>query len=66
MSAKRDEFVCGYAAAIADLFRLEGGSNIRMGELLSTLGGIRAVKGKGVCREDMNILRQVARMESVD
>ena len=58
-----DRFTIGYAAAIADLVRLDGGSNVRAGELLRNLGGIAKIKGIGVCREDMNVLRKVERIE---
>jgi hypothetical protein len=60
---KRDEFTCGYCAAIADLCRMENGPTVRAGELLCTIGGVNRVKGKGVVREDMAILRRVERSE---
>jgi hypothetical protein len=61
--SKRDEFICGYAAAIADLYRLNQGSGVRAGELLRNLNGVAEIKGKGVVREDMAILRKIERQE---
>ena len=58
-----DKFILGYCAAIADLFRLNGGSDVRAGELLRGMGGVAGVKGKGVCRADMDILRKIERVE---
>lgn len=59
----RDEFTVGYCAATADLCRMENGPTVRAGELLRIIGGIANIKGKGVCREDMDILRRVERRE---
>lgn len=56
---KRDEFTVGYCAAIADLCRMENGPTVRASELLRTVGGIAGIRGKGVCREDMDILRRL-------
>lgn len=64
MASKRDEFTCGYAAAIADLYRLNQGSDVRAGELLRNLNGIAGIKGKGIERQDMTILRKIERAES--